>query len=117
MSPEVTTAMAFVTIVDKLGGWSVGGVLVFVSITPALFVYLSARIIGKSLADVRAQLVASEKESAARFAVFRNDYDNNIKFVETYEKLTSRMEDTLRRNTIAQTKLIDRIDTIMGRVT
>lgn len=112
MSPEVTTAMALVTIVDKLGGWSVGGVLVFVGITPALFVYLAARIIGKSLADVKAQLVISEKESAARFAVFRNDYDNNIMFVKTYEKLTARMEDTQRRSTIALTKMIDRIDTM-----
>lgn len=113
MSPEVSTAMAFITIIDKLGGWSVGGVLVFISVTPAFFVYLAARIIVKAINSLRHQMAVSEKESVQRFQAFRSDYDNNIKFVEAYEKLVNRMEDTLRRSNIISTKLVDRIDTIM----
>ncbi len=112
MSPEVTTAMALVAIVEKLGGWSVGGVLAFIGITPALFIYLAARVISKSMNNVRDQMVVSEKESAARFTAFRNDYDNNIKFVESYEQLSNRLEDTIRRSNIITTKLVDRIDTM-----
>lgn len=113
MSPEITTAMAFITIVDKLGGWSVGGVLVFIGVTPPLLGYLAARIIVKAINSLRQQMAVSEKESAQRFQAFRSDYDNNIKFVEAYEKLANRLEDTLRRSNIMTTKLVDRIDTIM----
>lgn len=101
MSPEVSTAMALVTIVDRLGGWSVGGVLVFISITPAIFVYISARLVVKSVNDLRMDLAA-----------FKTDYENNIKFVEAYQKLVDRLEDTMRRSTIIMTKLVDRINTI-----
>lgn len=113
MSHEVTTAMALITIIEKFGGWSVGGVLVFISVTPAFFGYLAARIIVNASNSLRHQMAISEKESAERFRAFRSDYDNNIKFVEAYERLVNRLEDTLRRSNIISTKLVDRIDTIM----
>lgn len=108
MNPEMQIAVAVVTLVEKLGGWSMGGFLAFVLITPAVFVYLSARIVVKAINGLREKLTN-----------FEFKYDNNIKFVEDYgeqvehyEKLTLRLEDTLRRNTIILTKLVDRFDTI-----
>ncbi len=112
MSPEITTAMAIVAVVDKLGGWSAGGIVVFISITPAIFIYMSARIGVKAINSLRTQIAINEKESAKRFQAFRSDYDNNIKFVEEYSRLANRLEDTLRRNTIMMTKLVDRVDTM-----
>ncbi len=108
--PDMTTAVAVISIIEKLGGWSVGGFLAFVVITPAIFIYLAARIVVKAINGLSKQIAASEKESVQRFQAFRADYDNNIKFVEAYSSLASRLEDTLRRNTIAITKLVDRID-------
>jgi hypothetical protein len=108
----VSVAMAVVTIVDKMGGWSVGGVFSFVCITPAIFVYLAARLVSKANDGLRKQIAATEKESAKRFQVFRNDYNNNIRFVEDYSKLANGLDDTLRRNTIVMTKLVDRLNTI-----
>lgn len=112
MTAEVSTAMAVIAIIDKLGGWSVGGIAVFIAITPAIFIYLAARIGVKAVNGLKSQMAINEKESAQRFQAFRTDYDNNIKFVEEYSRLANRLEDTLRRNTIMQTKLVDRIDTM-----
>jgi len=112
LSPEITTAMAAISLIDKMGGWSVGGICVFIGITPAVFVYLSARMLVRTINSLRIQMAANEKESAQRFQTFQVEYDNNIKFVKDYSDLANRLEDTLRRNTIAMTKLIDRIDTI-----
>ena len=112
MTPEVTTAMAIVSVIDKMGGWSVGGMVVFTCLTPAIFVYLSARIVARAANGLRNQVEASEKESAQRFQTFQRDYQNNIRFVEEYSRLANRLEDTLRRNTIMMTKLVERIDTM-----
>lgn len=115
MSPAeaVSTATALVTLIDKLGGWSLGGLLAIMAVTPAVFVYLSARIVVRAVNGLRGQIAVNEKESAQRFQTFKTDYDNNIKFVEAYEKLSNRLEDTLRRSNILTTKLVDRIDTII----
>ncbi len=112
MSPELSTAMAVVSIIDKLGGWSVGGGIFFVLITPAFFVYLAARIVTSAINGLKAQMATSEQESQKRFQTFEAKYDNNIRFVEDYERLASGLDDTLRRNTIAMTKLVARIDTV-----
>lgn len=99
--PEVTTAMALVTIVEKFGGWSLGGWLAFISITPAIFIYLAARLVVTAVNGLRKDL-----------AGFKADYEDNIKFVDAYHKLVDRLEDTMRRSTIIMTKLVDRINTI-----
>ena len=101
MEPGVSTAMAMITIIEKLGGWSVGGFLAFVTITPAIFVYLSARIVVKSINGLRSEL-----------AEHKRDYEDNVRFVSSHQKLVDRLDDTLRRYTIAMTRLIDRFDTM-----
>jgi hypothetical protein len=101
VNPEVSIAVAVISIVDHLGGWTVSGVLAFICVTPALFVYLSARLMTGCITGLRLDLAA-----------FKTDYENNIRFVEAYQKLVDRLEDTMRRSTIVMTKLVDRIDTI-----
>ena len=114
MSPEITTAMAMVSIVDKLGGWSIGSIFIFLATMPPLFIYLAARIIAKALNGLKKQMAINEKESEKRFLTFEAKYDNNIRFVEDYASLTDGLNETLRRNTIAMTKLVDRIETMKG---
>ncbi len=118
MNPEISTAMAAIALIDKLGGWSVGGICVFLGATPAIFVYLAARLIVKAINSLRRQVAINEKESALRFQTFQSEYENNIKFVNDYstfvtdyKSLVNRLEDTLRRNNIVLTKMVDRIDT------
>ncbi len=114
MGPEISTAVAIVAMIDKMGGWSIGGLLVFFALVPPIFIYLAARIVGKGLRGLEVQMAINEKESAQRFLTFEAKYDNNIRFVESFDRLTNGLDDTLRRNTIIMTKLVERIDTVKG---
>lgn len=111
MGPEITTAVAIVGLIEKMGGWSVGGVLVCFAILPTLFVFLAARTVAKALIGLKDQMAISEMESQKRFLAFEAKYDNNIRFVEDYARMANGLDDILQRNTRALTKMVDRIDT------
>ncbi|HHL33119.1 MAG TPA: hypothetical protein ENJ30_02000 [Desulfobulbaceae bacterium] len=112
MGPEITTAMALVAMVEKMGGWGVGSFLLVFFMVPPVLAYLGIRLIVKALNALREQIASSEANTKVVLAEFSQRYDNNVELVTNYERTAEALLETIRRSTMVSTKLVDRIDTM-----
>ena len=112
MAPEISTVMAVVSMIEKTGGWGVGTILGILFIMPPLLAYLGIRTIAKALYGLREQIASSEANTQTVLSEFVYRYDNNIDLVKSYQRTAESLSDIIRRNTMAMTKLVDRIDTM-----
>ena len=110
MAPEITTAMAVVSMIGKMGDWEVGTILAVLFLMPPLLAYLGIRTIAKALYGLREQIASSEANTQQVLSEFVHRYDNNIELVKSYQRTAESLSDIIRRNTIAMTSLVDRID-------
>lgn len=94
MSPETVQAItAVATILDRLGALPIGTIMVLVILGPWVFSFITNRL--------------QEK----RFDAITKMYENNVKLVESYEKLSSAQSDVITINTAKWAEAIDRINT------
>jgi len=112
VAPELSTAMALVSMIEKMGGWQVGTILGVLFLVPPLLAYLGVRMIARALVGLRDQIAASEANTQKVLLEFVHRYDNNIELVKSYQRTSEALSDIIRRNTMAMTKLVDRIDTM-----
>jgi len=85
-TPEQITAI--VAILERVGTWPIGSILCSVFLLPYVSIYVFYRAIEK------------------RFQAVSEMYENNIKLVEHYEKMSKEHVDTIRLNTAASAELI-----------
>lgn len=115
MAPEISTAMAMVSLIEKMGGWGLGSILVTFFIVPPVLAFMGVRVIAKALYALREQIATSEAKSEQLLLEFSHRYDNNIELVKNYERTAEALMEAIRRSTIAITKLVDRIDIMRER--
>jgi len=114
VAPEISTAMAIVAMVEKMGSWGVGSLLAVFFIVPPVFVYLSARSIVKALHLLQMQIKSNEATTERVLLELGAKNSSAAEMVKDYERLAQSLSDIIRYNTRAITKLVDRIDG-MGR--
>ena len=88
MTPEqISIITSVATIVDKMGSWPFGAILAFATLGPWLILFFVAR--------------GQER----RFEAVRQMYENNVKLVEGFEKLSNEQQDLIILNTQAMTEV------------
>jgi hypothetical protein len=113
--------VALATIVKLFQGWEVWGVLVALIIGPWIANLIGnyrmvqalnshQELIAKALNEMQNQLYANRLADQREFDKVTRYYEDNVRLVEVYEKLAGSLADIIQRNTMAVTKLIDRID-------
>lgn len=93
MTPETAQAIgAIATIVEKLGALPVGSMFVVIVFGPWIFSFIMSRV--------------QEK----RFDAMKEMYKNNVKLVESFDKLASGLNDVVTLNTAKWSEAIDKIN-------
>lgn len=89
MTPEqISVVTAVANIVEKMGTWPIGTLLLVVQLGPWVGMWLFTRIIEQRFRQISAM------------------YEENVKLVKNYERLAEEQADTIRLNTAAITELI-----------
>jgi excinuclease UvrABC ATPase subunit len=93
MTPETAQAIgAIATIVEKLGALPVGSMFIVIVFGPWIFSFIMSRV--------------QEK----RFDAMKEMYKNNVKLVESFDKLASGLNDVVTLNTAKWSEAIDKIN-------
>ncbi len=94
MTPETAqTITAVAAIIERLGTWPVGTLVLAIIIGPWIFAALQGR--------------GQEK----RFASMEQMYKNNVKLVDGYEKLAALQHEVVTLNTAKWTEVKEKIET------
>ncbi len=107
---ELSTATALVTLAQSLTGWEWWGALCAVIIGPWLAcVYMAMRLTA-TINALKDQLHDNRAADQERFNSVAQFYKDNVLLVEGYQRISENQSDTIERNTVAITRLVDRID-------
>lgn len=88
MSPEqISMLTAAAAIIDKIGAWPIGSIVVSIIFGPWIFMLVISR--------------AMEKRHNAALSM----YESNVRLVEKYEKVAEEQVDTIRLSTSATVEL------------
>ena len=89
MTPDQISALTAISaLIANVGAWPIGSVLFGIVILPYFMIYFTFRAIER------------------KFRVVTAMYENNVKLVEHYEKMSKEHVDTIRLNTAASAELI-----------
>ena len=110
MGADVSAVVAIIDIIGRTGGTSIGILVLSFFVIPPLLAFLSVRIVSKALYALRDQIASSDAKTEMVLNEFKHRYDNNIVFIENYEKTAGDLSDIIHRNTMVMTRLVDRID-------
>lgn len=110
MGAEISIAVALVSLIDKLGGWGIGSIMIAVFVVPPVLAFFGVRSMVKALHALSSQIKVSEAQNELLLIEFAKRYENNVVLVQESQKTAAALLDIIRRNTIAMTKLVDRID-------
>jgi len=119
VEPAYITAVA--TLFTAINSWQTWTVLLFIFLIPPLLGVFALLRISSAVGGLRMDIQAMQAESNKRFeamvtlsekhfTAFVTKYDNNIYFVQNYEKLSGELATIVHLNTQAITRLVDRID-------
>lgn len=93
MTPDaIHTLTAISTLLERIGTWPLGTVLLAVLIGPWVFSYVISR--------------ANER----RFEAVKQMYESNVKLVESFDRITKMQQDMISLNTAKWSEAIDKID-------
>ena len=94
MTPETVSAInAVCSLLERIGTWPVGTVLLIVLFGPWIMAFWVSR--------------SQEK----RFDAMKDMYESNVKLVKGYEQLSGGLQDSVMLNTAKWTQAIEKIDT------
>jgi hypothetical protein len=94
MTPETVHAISAVcALIERIGTWPIGTILLVVLIGPWVFALITSR--------------AEER----RVNEIKQMYENNVKLVDSFEKLAASLYETVMLNTAKWSEAIDKINT------
>ncbi|MBU1564238.1 MAG: hypothetical protein KJ630_01250 [Proteobacteria bacterium] len=119
MEPAYITAMA--TLFTAMNSWHSWTIILFFLLLPPLLGIFALLRIANAVGDLKIEIRTMQTESNKRFEdmvklsekhfmAFVSKYENNIYFIENYEKLSGELATIVHLNTQAITRLVDRID-------
>ena len=95
MTPEQAAAIsAIASIISQIGTWPIGTVLITICFGPWIMMWLTARTMEKKI-DAAQKMFEGAMEM----------YKNNVKLVQSYERIADEQADTIRLSTAATTEL------------
>ncbi len=107
---EVSTAAALATIAQSLSGWEWWGAVSAMILGPWLACLFMAMRLSASINALKDQMHRNRAADRERFDAVAQFYKDNVLLMESYNRIAENQSDTIERNTVAITRLVDRID-------
>lgn len=100
---ETTLALAIIGLLKEMGGWGAGSLLAILLLVPPITCFFAFLLGIRAIRSLEKVMTAGVAESRLLFVEMSTKYDNNIIFVQNYEKL-ARNQQALAENMLDSIK-------------